>query len=168
MTVGKRAKIQCMFFINELVQHLPYINYNEKLVIYTDGPSSEFKNKFCVNFLSILSKELNIEVQWKYFATSHGKGVVDGIGGSAKSLVRSQSKSKSSKSLSIQNSLDFFQAAKRLMPNVTVLHISQQEIDSIINEQNPWKEVHAIKGIQVHCITSKDGLLRTALANFTV
>ena len=33
---------------------------------------------------SVRSKKV---FSWKYFATSHGKGVVDGIGGKAKALV---------------------------------------------------------------------------------
>ena len=33
-------------------------------------------------------------VSWKYFATSHGKEAVDDIGGRAKSLVRTATKSK--------------------------------------------------------------------------
>ena len=31
---------------------------------------------------------VKIETRWQYFATSHGKGIVDGIGGAAKSCVR--------------------------------------------------------------------------------
>lgn len=35
-----------------------------------------------------LSQKYQKDFSWKYFATSHGKGVVDGVGGRAKSLVR--------------------------------------------------------------------------------
>ena len=58
------------------------------LVIYTDGPSSEFKNRYIVKLVSMLSKKFQFKVSWKNFPTSHRKGVVDGIGGSANSQVR--------------------------------------------------------------------------------
>lgn len=53
--------------------------FDEKdtIVIYTDGPSSEFKNKYMVKVVNLLSKKYKCKVMWKYFATSHGKGVVD-------------------------------------------------------------------------------------------
>ena len=64
----------------------------EEKVIFTDGPSAEFKNKFMVKLVADLSQASEMldgcKVEWKYFATSHGKVVVNGIGGSAKSLVR--------------------------------------------------------------------------------
>ena len=55
--------------------------------IYSDRPSSEFKNKYLSRLLCILSVEFHKSFQWKYFATAHGKCVVDGVGGRVKSLV---------------------------------------------------------------------------------
>ena len=56
-----------------------------KAYIFSDGPSSQFKNKYIVNFLHKLNQ--TIDIQWNFFATSHGKGVVDGVGGTIKRLV---------------------------------------------------------------------------------
>ena len=42
----------------------------------------------------VLAKRYGCFVEWEYFATSHGKGVVDGIGGTAKSSVRRKVMSK--------------------------------------------------------------------------
>ena len=47
-----------------------------------------------IKLISILSQKFKCTVKWPYFATSHCKGVVDGIGGSAKSLVRQKVMSK--------------------------------------------------------------------------
>ena len=51
----------------------------------SDGPSSEFKNRYIVKLVAVVTEKLKCKLQWKYFATSHGKGVVDGISASAKS-----------------------------------------------------------------------------------
>jgi hypothetical protein len=51
------------------------------------GPSSQFKNRFLVAAISSLQEKHKINIIWNYFATSHGKGPVDGIGGSVKRQV---------------------------------------------------------------------------------
>ncbi|KAG1674786.1 Sodium-dependent noradrenaline transporter [Nymphon striatum] len=60
----------------------------------------------------------------KFSATSHGKGIIDGIGGRAKYLVRHKVMSKSSTPLIIQNSQDFANAANQLMEKTTVVWIT--------------------------------------------
>lgn len=58
--------------------------------IFSDGAASQFKNKYIWAFLSITFNQifLKVSVKWHYFATSHGKGAVDGVG----STVHSSSK----------------------------------------------------------------------------
>lgn len=65
-----------------------------KLIIWSDGPSSEFKNKFVCYVLFMLSKiqKRFSSFEWKYSAT--GKGVVDGIGGTSKSRVYAEVKAR--------------------------------------------------------------------------
>lgn len=96
-----------------------------------------------VKLASIMAVKLCCEVNWKYFATSHGKGVVDGIGGSAKSLVRTKVMSKGEDALIVQTLTDFATAAKCLMPEVTVLHVSQEEISETILSDDPWSSVQS-------------------------
>ncbi|KAK2706981.1 hypothetical protein QYM36_014865 [Artemia franciscana] len=84
-------------------------------IIWTDSPSSEFKNKFTVQFLKKLSEEHNVPFFWKYFATSHGKGVVSGIRGNAKSLVRRSVISKGFNAMVVQSYNDFACAANGLV-----------------------------------------------------
>lgn len=57
----------------------------KKVYVFSDGPSSQFKNRYIANFLHQL--KARVQIEWHYFATSHGKGVVDGIGGTVKRIV---------------------------------------------------------------------------------
>ena len=57
-------------------------------VIRSDGPTAEFKNKFMRQLTENLSLKYNKPFTWKFCATSHGEGVVDGVGGNVKSTVR--------------------------------------------------------------------------------
>ena len=50
---------------------------------FSDGAASQFKQRFHLCSLSLLDRD----VTWQFFATSHGKGAVDGIGGTVNYLV---------------------------------------------------------------------------------
>ena len=54
--------------------------------IFSDGPSSQFKNKFMAGFYHTLQRK-GLRIKWPFFATSHGKGVIDGLGGTVKRMV---------------------------------------------------------------------------------
>ena len=53
----------------------------------SDGAASQFKNRFLPQHLITMMEQTGIEFEWSYFASFHGKGVVDGIGGTLKRLV---------------------------------------------------------------------------------
>lgn len=59
----------------------------KKIFYYSDGASSQYKNKS--NFLNLVlhEKDFGATAEWHFFATSHGKGACDGIGGSVKRLA---------------------------------------------------------------------------------
>ena len=124
-------------------------------IIWSDGPSSEFKNRFMVHLLQYLSRKYNKPFTWKYFATSHGKGVVDGVGGRAKSIVRMAVMSKGSESPVVQNSADFVKVASGLLDKTTVIHVPQSEIDLRLAEMNvDWNDAPVVPGIQkIHIIS---------------
>lgn len=56
----------------------------EKHVFFSDGAASQFKQRFLFCSLTLLGRRIT----WNFFATSHGKGPVDGIGGTAKRQVK--------------------------------------------------------------------------------
>ena len=80
-------------------------------VIWSDGPTSEFKNKFMRQLIENLSTQYCKPFVWKYSATSHGKGVVDGVGGKVKSTVRRKVMSKGKDPIIVQDCQSFVDAA---------------------------------------------------------
>ena len=55
--------------------------------LFSDGAAQHFKQSFFFNAVTRLPKLLGVEhlkIIYDFFATSHGKGAVDGIGGTAK------------------------------------------------------------------------------------
>ena len=61
-----------------------------KVHFFSDGAAGQFKN--CYNLSTITNPTAMIheevkEADWNFFATSHGKGAVDGVGGTVKRAV---------------------------------------------------------------------------------
>ena len=52
----------------------------ETIDIFSDGLTSQFKQRFLFSNLHGWEMEHDLKICWNFFATSHGKGVVDGIG----------------------------------------------------------------------------------------
>ncbi|CAF2088960.1 unnamed protein product, partial [Rotaria magnacalcarata] len=70
--------------LNHIVTVLPNI---KEVDCFSDDAASQFKQPFHFRNLVQIANERNIHLSWHFFATSHGKGVVDGIGGTGKHLV---------------------------------------------------------------------------------
>ena len=74
-------KTTAVIFTDQMLSKMP--NWVQEVWVWTDGPASQFKNRFIVVTMDLLSKHL-IKIRWNYFATSHGKGPVNGVGGTLK------------------------------------------------------------------------------------
>lgn len=79
------SKDTVLAYIDRLLEELP--SSSKIIQIWSDGPSSQFKNKYIAMALQVLERKHERKIMWNYFATSHGKGPVDGIGGSVKRQV---------------------------------------------------------------------------------
>lgn len=97
---GRDIKHKSYVFLSESLKHdtsavyaiqtllIPEIQRNVKKVnkiIYTsDGAKQHFKNKFQIANLVHHKEDFNIDAEWHYSATAHGKGACDGIGATFK------------------------------------------------------------------------------------
>lgn len=101
--------------------------------IWSDGPSSQFKNKFIAAIIPLFEKKLNLKIFWNFFATSHGKGCVDGIGATAKMLVRRQVLSRK---FSVNSATDFANALKSKGTTIEIEEVTDAEVEKINKELN--------------------------------
>lgn len=73
-------------YLNKLFSWLKSEHSALKVIhIFSDGAASQFKQRFTISSMLILSKFYNVDLSWHFFATAHGKGAVDGIGAVVKS-----------------------------------------------------------------------------------
>lgn len=75
-------------FIDVIIDDLKSKSTISKLSIFSDGAAQNFKSRFMMGYLSSIKTEKGVDATWSFFATSHGKGAVDGIGGTVKRKVR--------------------------------------------------------------------------------
>ena len=75
-------------FITEILTAVKK-NYPDlkKIIYFSDGASSQYKNFKNLANLSSHYEDHNLSAEWHYFATSHGNSPCDGIGGTVKRLV---------------------------------------------------------------------------------
>lgn len=128
--------------LKELVSKYPDLKC---VNIFSDGCAGQFKNRFTLLNLTYLHADLNITGKWNFFATSHGKGAVDGVGGAVK---RGVWRSVKSRKTVVNSASDFFQCAKSIMKGVSILFVSSQEVICSHEELNArWENVQPIPGL---------------------
>ena len=82
------SKDTLLAYVDRLLDALP--TAVKHVSVWSDGPSSQFKNRFVAATIEQLERRHEMKIVWNYFTTSHGKGPVDGIGGSVKRYVWSR------------------------------------------------------------------------------
>lgn len=124
------AKETLLAYVDYLLEDLPK---TVKIInVWSDGPSSQFKNRFIAAALPSLQCRHDLNIQWHYFATSHGKGPVDGIGGSVKRQVWSAVKERKD----IVTNASTFVAAAEKVSNVNVIEMTSLQIDQRNEQMN--------------------------------
>lgn len=74
-------------FIAFLRKFLPSRSQPQKIIYFSDGAASQYKNR--KNFINLChhKEDFKILAEWHFSATAHGKSACDGIGGTVKRLA---------------------------------------------------------------------------------
>ncbi|XP_033122920.1 uncharacterized protein LOC117121731 [Anneissia japonica] len=127
--------------------------------VWSDGPASLFKNRFIGSAISALQNKHSINIDWNFFCTSHGKGPVDGIGGSVKRFVWNQVLTRQY----LVTNAETFVAAASTMENVTVREIKSDEIEKrngALNLEAAFNKAEAIPFItKMHLLKVVNGVV---------
>lgn len=116
------------------------------LKIFSDGCAGQFKNIFTMSNLCFMAEDYGVDGQWYFFATSHGKGAVDGIRGLTKRAVWNQVKQRR---VIINIASDFIRCAEKAVPGVTFILLTPDDVKEnmeMLDER--WSRVKQITNIQ--------------------
>ena len=108
-------------FLSQIFQHLDEnVRPFESIVMFSDGASSQFKQCFLLCSHTLMNRDIT----WNFFATSHGKGPVDGM------VKRVVSREVMSGRVSVQLSQEFAIVAANKCKETKILHIGKEEIEA--------------------------------------
>ena len=129
-------------------------------VIWSDGPGGEFKNRFAPQILELLVKAHKKTFTWKFSATGHGKGVVDGVGGAVKGIVRTKSLAKiPACRMQIRDVESFVKLAKQHCQATDIFLVTEDDVDSYrraVGKFSNVRQVPQIKKMHVMCCDGKE------------
>lgn len=151
------TKVAVFKFVNYLLRYLKKEHSSIKSVqVFSDGPSSQFKQRYLFSNLFLFEQHHNIKLTWNFFATSHGKGVVDGIGGTVKRAVWRHMKT--GKKTVVNTPKEYADIASKLMTKIHIKYISSEEMEEDTEYLNTyWEKILPIPNIQtIHCVTATE------------
>ena len=112
---------------------------------FSDGAASQFKQKY--NFVNLTYlQEQGVTVHWHFFATSHGKWAVDGVGGEVKRMAWLDVLSGKKR---IQCASECVECVQAKNTRIKIIHVMEADIENIkelLDER--WVGIKAIPGTQ--------------------
>lgn len=117
------------------------------------GPAPNLKNKFMAGFYHTLQKK-GLRIKWPFFATSHGKGVIDGLGGTVKRMVWGAMSTR--KVSNVHNAVTFAKITAQFCKSVNIQLCLKKDIDDYSNHwelDKCFEQATPIPEIsKIHCI----------------
>lgn len=125
------------------------------ITYFSDGCAAQYKNKS--NFLNVTmhQKDFGMRAEWHFFATSHGKGPCDGVGGSVKRLA---ARACIQGSASIQTANELYEYIKVAMPDTVFDYTDIEEHERHEEELRArFAGARTLPGTQgFHCIKPRE------------
>jgi hypothetical protein len=121
-----------------------------KIDVFSDGAALQFKQKYLFSNLHEWEEAHGIKLRWNFFATSHGKGAVDGLGGTVKRLVW---RAVCSGTVAVTTAEEYSKIAADRNPAVHVAFIPKTDVAELQTRlAEKWSSVLAIPRTQrLHC-----------------
>lgn len=129
-------------FIAKLINFLSSKMELRKIMFVSDGAASQYKNR--KNFASLCQykTKYNLDVEWHFFATSHGKGPCDAIGGTVKRMATRASLAKSHEH-PITDARTLYEWARQrrdsYMTAISFDYVSEYDYELGVKE---WENIH--------------------------
>lgn len=113
-------------FQTRLIEYLKLSHQIHKIYYFSDGCAAQYKNK--KNFLNLTyhKDDFGFDAEWHFFATGHGKGPCDGIGGSVKRLASRSSLQRIGREL-ILDALALYNFSVKALPSISFTFTTIEE-----------------------------------------
>jgi len=100
-----------------------------KILYFSDGAASQYKNRYNVANTARHEEDFGLDAEWHYFATSQGKNISDGLGGTLKrEVARAGLVLPLEKQIQIPKQL--FDWAKSNLTGLNLVYVAEEEVAS--------------------------------------
>jgi hypothetical protein len=138
------TKDSIVVFIDHLIKSLVSSDV-KSLHLWSDGPSSQFKNRYMAAVIPVLESKYSFKLTWNFFAASHGKGPVDAVGGTVKRQVATRVNQHRA---IVKDAESFYKCALESCKLVNVFYIPASKIaEELTNFQPIFNNAPALAGI---------------------
>ena len=121
----------------------------KKMFIFTDGPTAQYRNKTAFALIYLFAEKYGFETfVWNFWESGHGKGIIDGLGGT----LKSKADKKVAQGFDVINVNTFIDAVKDV--RIEVSEIKSERIDEI-QSMIPVNLHPAVGTFQIHQIIWK-------------
>jgi len=139
-------------YISTVITHLKSRFHVKHIFYFTDGAASQYKNYKNLSNLCHHMRDFEVEAEWHFFATSHGKSPCDGIGGTVKRLVARASLQATS-SNQILTPQELYTWASKNISGISFFFVSaedikQHEVRFCLEER--YSKIKTIPGTRSH------------------
>lgn len=140
------SKYCVLLFLNEIISDMKSRYPNLKTVnFFSDGCAGQFKNRWILSLIVTANHVFGIDLSWDFFQSGHGKGAVDGIGGSAKRAVYQRIMSGN---VLVYSAEEFSKCLIDNIKGISSTYIPVEQIKELEKRLSPaWKKVKAIPGL---------------------
>lgn len=129
--------------VKDMYPNLSHINF------FSDNCAAQFKSRFTISNLCFIAEDYGIvSATWNFFAASHGKGAVDGVGGTIKRVVWDAVRSRRFHVVSAES---FYTCALSQCKGIKCLYVPKTDVAAIEDMlTRRWLTLLPIVGIQAH------------------
>ena len=124
----KHDSVTVHLFLRHLIRFLKSKCDVKKVVYFSDGAVTQYKNRKNSCNLIFHEAHFGVAAEWHFFATAHGKGPCDGIGGSLKRLAARASLQRHQNN-QILTCADLYQWAQQNVRNINVAYSSAADYE---------------------------------------
>lgn len=151
----KHDTVSVYMFQKELITFLrKKFTVVNKIYYFSDGAPQQFKNKYAFTNLCYHVEDFNIEAEWHFFATAHGKGPCDGLAGTVKRLAARASLQIGTET-QILTPLDLFKWSCQSLLNINFIFVENNTYLTVKSSlKSRFDKAKTVKGTQaIHFIS---------------
>ena len=136
---NRAVALTCLEKVLEKAEEINVAKY-DKIIVQSDGCSAQFHSRFVFRLLTQDFFD-GVELTWNFNEKSHGKGLMDGVGGTVKNIIFRKVKSGF---VMIDSPFEFHQAIQKIVPLIKSVYLPDTDV---LNEhENIEQESKKIPG----------------------